>query len=98
MKNIMKRSLAASLLLAIFALASLAQAVTPQQYATMLLTGAGRGSPAGGGCSTTFALDGSNIVNNASSSTAVVSLTTVNGCGIIGVGSLGNVAISSVTA
>ena len=48
MKNIMKRLLALSVLLAILALASLAQALTPQQYATMLLTGVG-GPPAAGG-------------------------------------------------
>jgi hypothetical protein len=49
MKNIVKRSLVALLSLTVIALGTLASiAITPQQYATMMLTGAGRGSPGGG--------------------------------------------------
>jgi hypothetical protein len=68
MKNIMKRLLAPCVLLAILALASLAQAVTPQQYATMLLTGAGRAAAS----STPFALDGSPQQNTGNTTSLVL--------------------------
>jgi hypothetical protein len=52
MKNIMKRSLVALLSLAVIALGTLAQATTPQEYATLLLTGAGKAGGGGGGTPT----------------------------------------------